>query len=362
MEFGLSSDQQMLKESVDKFLADRASLAHARDYAANKIERDDALRGGLAELGVCGLVIDEAHGGVGLSLVDAALVSESLGYAIATAPFVASSVMAPLALMRGGTDALRQSWLPKVAAGEAVIGAAVSELAGGARERAAVQAIGGKLSGRALFAFDAPADAYLVATEAAHLYLVVAGAKGFTEVPLTTIDKTRPVRELVFDGTPAEYLPGSDDGELLEMVLDAGRVMLAADTLGAAQNMLDQAVAYAKEREQFNRKIGSFQAVKHLCAEMAAGLEPCRAMVWYAAFALDALPGEAHLHACHTKAHLAEVGKFVAKTATEVHGGMGFTDLLGLHYWFKRIGLNRQLLGSPERLREEAARAQSLVA
>jgi alkylation response protein AidB-like acyl-CoA dehydrogenase len=85
-------------------------------------------------------------------------------------------------------------------------------------------------------------------------------------------------------------------------------------------------------------------------------------MVWYASHALETLPDEATMTACHTKAHVSEVGKFVAKTATEVHGGMGFTDLLGLHYWFKRIGFNRQLLGAPELLREEAARAQDLVA
>ena len=105
--------------------------------------------------------------------------------------------------------------------------------------------------------------------------------------------------------------------------------MLAADTLGAAQSMLDQAVEYAKQREQFNRPIASFQAVKHMCAEMAASLEPCRAMVWFAAHALSDVPEEARLTACHTKAHLAEVGQFVSRTATEVHGGMGFTDLTG---------------------------------
>ena len=145
-------------------------------------------------------------------------------------------------------------------------------------------------------------------------------------------------------------------------MVDAGRVMLAADTLGAAQNMLDQAVEYSKQREQFNRPIGSFQAVKHMCAEMAASLEPCRSLVWYAAHAADEIPAEAALYACHAKAHLAEVGTFVAKTATEVHGGMGFTDLLGLHYWFKRIGFNRQLLRAPELVRDEAARIQQLVA
>ena len=145
-------------------------------------------------------------------------------------------------------------------------------------------------------------------------------------------------------------------------LLDVARTMLVADTLGAAQHMLDTAVAYAKQRTQFNRVIGSFQAVKHLCAEMTAELEPCHAMMWYAAYALDELPDEARITACHAKAHMAEVGTFVARTATEVHGGVGFTDLLGLHYWFKRIGFNRQALGAPEIVREQAAQVQGLVA
>jgi alkylation response protein AidB-like acyl-CoA dehydrogenase len=143
---------------------------------------------------------------------------------------------------------------------------------------------------------------------------------------------------------------------------DAGWVLVAADSLGAAQVMLDKAVDYAKERRQFGRVIGSFQAVKHLCAEMAAELEPCRSLVWYAAYAFDSAPTEASLMAAHAKALTSEVGRFVARTSTEVHGGMGITDLLGLHFWFKRIGLNRQLLGGPERVREIAARLQGLAA
>ena len=131
--------------------------------------------------------------------------------------------------------------------------------------------------------------------------------------------------------------------------------------LGAASAMLDRAVAYSKERVQFGRPIGSFQAVKHLCAEMAAELEPCRAMLWFAAHACDALPEEASLNTCHVKAHLSEVGTRVARTSTEVHGGIGFTDELGLHLWFKRIGANRQLLGGPDQLRELAAQLQGWV-
>ncbi|MEX2327280.1 MAG: acyl-CoA dehydrogenase family protein, partial [Pseudomonadales bacterium] len=177
---------------------------------------------------------------------------------------------------------------------------------------------------------------------------------------LTTIDATRSVCQLIFDNVPAQLI--SDDPDVFTKALDVGRIMLAADTLGAAQCMLDKSVAYAKEREQFKRPIGSFQAVKHMCAEMAADLEPCRSMVWYAAHAADHIEQESRLIACHTKAHLAEVGKSIAKTATEVHGGMGFTDLLGLHYWFKRIGFNRQMLGAPELIREEAARIQGIAA
>ena len=132
----------------------------------------------------------------------------------------------------------------------------------------------------------------------------------------------------------------------MQRVLDAGRVVLAADTLGAAQHMFDQALAFVKQRSQFNRVIGSFQAVKHQFADMVTMLEPCRAMVWYAAYAQDALPDEARLTALQTKAHLGDVGRDIARMATEAHGGMGFTDLLGLHYWFKRISFNRQMLGS----------------
>jgi alkylation response protein AidB-like acyl-CoA dehydrogenase len=178
------------------------------------------------------------------------------------------------------------------------------------------------------------------------------------------IDETRRLAELGFDSTPAEPLSGGP--ELLARLRDAGWVLVAADSLGAAGVMLDKAVAYAKERRQFDRQIGSFQAVKHMCAEMAAELEPCRSLVWYAAYAFDAAspnaPGEASLMAAHAKALTSEVGRFVARTATEVHGGMGITDLLGLHFWFKRLGLNRQLLGGPERVREIAARLQGLAA
>jgi alkylation response protein AidB-like acyl-CoA dehydrogenase len=355
MEFGLSQEQTLLQDSINKYLVGQVPLDRVRRFATEGGDAD--IWQGLADLGIPALLIPESAGGVGLSCLDAALVAESLGYHATPAPFLGTAIAAPLAVAYAKAD--QDALLADIAAGTLRIGLAVGE-AVGARADAGVRSAGGTLSGKALFATDYPATRYLVADHQRRLYLVAADASGLTSRALTTIDRTRPTGELCFDDTPAELL--TDDPAVLGRLLDATRVMLAADTLGAAQCMLDRAVAYAKEREQFNRPIGSFQAVKHMCAEMAAALEPCRAMVWYAAHALDQVPEEAHLTACHTKAHLSEVGTFVAKTATEVHGGMGFTDLLGLHYWFKRIGYNRQLLGAPELLRDEAARAQQLVA
>ena len=359
MEFGLSEEQLLLQNSLGRYLSENASLDRVRRFASEDEGRARDLQQGLAELGVPALLIEEAHGGIGLGAVDACVVAESIGYQVAPVSFTANAVMVPCALALAGSDAQRREWLPKIASGELIVGAALAE-SSGARGGAGVSASGGKLNGKSMFVLDFEADAYLVGDTSGGLHLVQADTSGLTRRRLETVDRSRPIGELEFEQVAPDPLPNSNTNAQ-QRVLDFARVMLAADTLGAAQAMLDQAVAFAKEREQFGRVIASFQAVKHMCAEMAAELEPTRAFAWYAAHALDELPEEAHLVACHLKAHLSEVGEFVARTATEVHGGMGFTDLLGLHYWFKRIGFNRQMLGSPERLREEAAAAQGLI-
>jgi alkylation response protein AidB-like acyl-CoA dehydrogenase len=238
---------------------------------------------------------------------------------------------------------------------------AISESVSGARDGAGVTASNGKLSGKSLFVIDG-ADIFIVADTTGGLHLVDANAKGVKYIPLETIDRARAIGELQFDQAEAEPLKGGKPNDALLEMRDAAWAIIAADTLGASQRMIEKAVEYAKERKQFDRVIGSFQAVKHMCAEMAAELEPCRSLVWYAAHAFDFIESEASLTAAHAKAHTSEIGRFVARTSTEVHGGMGFTDLLGLHYWFKRIGLNRQLLGGPERVRHLAAVMQGFEA
>lgn len=353
MEFGLSQEQILLQDMTTKYLAEQVSLERVRQVAANE-SSDAAIWQELTELGIPGLMIPEENGGVGLGALDAAIISECFGYHVTPSPFLSSAVMAPVALIAAGKDSL----LAAIAAGERRVGIAFGETIG-ARRGAGITVSGNSISGKCLFVLDSHADDYLIADKDKNLYLVAANVTGLQRSNLTTVDKTRSTCELVLDQVAAELI--SNDPAVYTRSVDLGRVMQAADTLGAAQSMLDQSVVYAKQREQFNRVIASFQAVKHMCADMVANLEPCRSLLWYAAHAMDEVPEESRLMACHAKAHLSEVGKAVAKTATEVHGGMGFTDLVGLHYWFKRIGANRQLLGSPELVRDEAAKVQGLA-
>ncbi|MES2343634.1 MAG: acyl-CoA dehydrogenase family protein [Pseudomonadota bacterium] len=360
MDFSLTDDQRMMQESLSRTLAEASSLDRVRKFAGDPADRGADVWAALTDFGLPGIVIPEEYGGLGLTLLDAALMAEALGRAVAPVPFL-GAVLAPLALRLAGSSEQQARWLPKLASGEVTAAAAISEAVAGARDGAGVTASGGKLTGKALFVPGGlGADLLIVADTGGALHLVDGRASGLGREIMTGIDLTRRMAELTFDKVAAEPLTGGQG--VLARLRDAGWVLLAADTLGACDVMIEKAVAYAKERKQFGRVIGSFQAVKHLCAEMAAELEPCRSLVWYAGYAFDAAPEESALTAAHAKAHLSEVSRFIARTSTEVHGGMGITDLLGLHFWFKRVGLSRQLLGGPERVRALAAQMQGLTA
>ncbi len=346
MDFSLSADQRALQDSVARVLGDLCPLSRVRRFAEGDelIARD--VWEGLSALGVPAIMVREAQGGLGLTLLDAALVSEILGAHAAPAPFLGGALAAV---------ALGESAPPGLASGSLIAAVALSEAVAGARDGAGLTARGETLGGASLFVIDGAAAGLIVAaTRDGGMVSIDGAAPGVSWTTMPTIDRTRKVAEMRCEGVPCARV-GGGNVDALGRVRDAAYVLLAADMLGASQTMLDRAVAYAKERVQFGRAVGSFQAVKHLCAEMAGKLEPCRALVWYAAHAWDQGLDDAPLAAAHAKAHLSEVSRFVARTATEVHGGMGFTDLLGLHYWFKRVGLDRQLLGGPEHIRRHAA-------
>jgi alkylation response protein AidB-like acyl-CoA dehydrogenase len=330
-------------------------LDAVRGYADGDKGLPEKLAAALTELGVSGAMVAEEHGGSAMGLVEAALIAEALGGAVSPAGFIGNA----LAAMAIAASPDHTQYLPGIADGSVRFGAALTE-AVGARDGAGITAAGGTLNGTALFALDCDGATHiLIASQDQMLHIAAVNAPGLSLKPLRTIDRSRTLTEVTFTDTPAT--PLSDEPALTARIIAAGRLLLAADSLGAAQHMLKAAVDYAGTREQFGRVIGSFQAVKHMCAEMAAKLEPCRALIWHAAYALQHGEEEGELLATLAKAHLSEVAPFVARTATEVHGGMGFTDLLGLHYWFKRIGVNRQLLGGPEKVRADAARMQGLA-
>jgi len=354
MDFGLSDEQKLLESSLRRYLAESVPTTRVREIAATEIAHDPKLWADLSELGATGVLVPESHGGSGLGLLDAAIVAQSLGHAVTPAPFLASCVLAPVALA-AAPAALQEKWLPRIATGEALVGAAFTE-AVGRRDDAGLRVERDRIHGTALFAIDASAaDAFLVALGRERIAIVPRDAEGLTVTPLPTIDRTRRVAELRFEGVAIGdciEAPG-----VVDRVIAAGRVAIAADTFGACERAIEMAVAYAKQRVQFGRAIATFQAVKHLCAEMVAELEPARSLVWYAAHAFDDRPDEASRMAAHAKAHLAEIGTWIVRTATEVHGGIGFTSEHDLHLWFKRVGLDRQLLGGPEQVRAETALA-----
>jgi len=360
MDFGLSDDQRLLEESLRGFLAEQVPITRVRALRDADDPNDRAIWRALAELGVTGILATERQGGSDLSLLDAALVSQSLGYSVTPSAFLASAVMAPVALRAlGAVEA--DAWLSGVASGDLVIGVAATEIFS-VREDAGVSLEGGALRGKSLMALDAVgADLLLVGLGTQGLAVVRGDAPGVATTRLATIDATRSTAEVVFEGVAPEAVY-ERAGTAVARMLDAGRIALAADALGACESMIGQAVAYAQERRQFGRPIGSFQAVKHLCAEMIAELEPARSLLWYTAHAFDALPDEAPLLACHLLAHVSEIAREIASTATQVHGGIGWTDEQNLHFWFKRIAVARHLLGGPEMLRERAASLQELAA
>jgi alkylation response protein AidB-like acyl-CoA dehydrogenase len=346
MDFGLSEDQLLFQDALAGFLNEHVPLTRVRDIMESEDAVDAALVRSLAEQGVCGIMVPIDHGGTGSSLLDAVVAAEQLGAAAAPYSFHSAAVMAPLLLQAGGkTDVLA-----KIADGT-LLASVVDRVPAVAS---------GKLNGQAMFAPDATtADLFiLLCGEGDGRNAIVLDAKtaGLTRETLWAVDETRRVGELSFDDIAISDDAILDvDAAAIDRVLDAGRIMLAADAVGGAQRSLDEAVKYSMDRKQFERVIGSFQAVKHMCAETYAEVEPVRSLLWYAAFGWDEGRDDAALTAALLKAHASEMATRTASTCVQVFGGMGFTYESDMHIWFKRAGYDRQLLGGPTELRERAA-------
>ena len=352
MDFGLSEEQALFQTSLRGYLGGHFPLACVRRVIDGDRSEVGTFLGGLAEQGVSGVLVPEEFGGSGLTLLDAAVAAEELGYACSPASAHSAVAMAPLAIRGAGTDEQCRRWLPDAAAGRVLL----SFAAGAPAVR------GDRLSGTAPYVPDAcEADAFVVSCgegEGRRLVILGRDTPGLRVERLLSVDDTRSLGELTFDDVevdPAAELREAPVPALIDRTIDAGRIALAADALGASERNLEEAVRYAMTRKQFGRVVASFQAVKHMCAEAYAELEPVRSLVWYAAYAWDEGLPDAHETALLAKALACDVATSTASTAVQVFGGMGFTWECDAHLWFKRAGYDRQMLGGPGALRAEAS-------
>lgn len=353
MDFGLSQDQKLLQETVRGFVRGECPPARLRALYESGAG-DPALWKGLADLGCAGLALPEEAGGAGLEWLEVALVAEALGEGAVPGPFLGHA-LAGLALQLAGSDAQRARWLPALASGEVVGAVALGE----AEERWlpgqwTAHLGAGRLHGTKTFVpHGADADLLVVGAAGGELALVEASTGGVRAVRVDSFDRTRPVAAVAFDGAAAEALPGGR--EAAARVVDAGLVLLAADAFGAAWRMIELARDHVLARKQFGHPLAQFQAVKHQLANLVADTEPCRALWWFAAHALDHRPEEARKAAALAKAHVTDVAMEVARAAFELHGGIGFTWECDLQFWFKRAMFDRACLGTPDFHRDRSA-------
>ena len=362
MRLTVSDEQRALRDSVRRFLAGRAPLGRVRELMETPDGIDRAVWHQAGDqLGLQGIAIPEEYGGAGFTFAEQAIVLEELGAALYGGPYLASAVLAATALLASDDEAARRELLPGIASGRTVATLAFTEDDGSwAPEaiRLAASADTRVLDGHKSFVLDGhTADLILVVARAGpglSLFAVPAGANGLTRRGLPTLDQTRKLARLEFDSVPARLIAG-DGAAVLARTLDVAAVAQAAEQLGGAQRALDMAVAYARTREQFGRPIGSFQAVKHRCADLLLEVESLRSAVNYAAAAVAEDSAEIPVVAALVAAYASDVYFHVAAENIQIHGGIGFTWEHDAHLYFKRAKASELFLGDASYHREHLA-------
>jgi alkylation response protein AidB-like acyl-CoA dehydrogenase len=345
MNFEFTDDQKAISRTAKEFLEARYKLELVRELAGDERGFTDAQWEAIAELGWPGVLIGEDHGGLGLGAVELVVIAEELGYALAPTPML-SSVAAGLLLSAAGTPDQKQQWLPELASGEKRGAVAVWDAySGWDPDRSELELAAGRLNGTKIAVADADgADLLIVAgADGAH-FLVHGGADGVTITAQRPLDPTRKLYEVSFADTPAEPLTGGH-GDAISYAYATVCTALAAENVGVAQRTMEMAVEYARERKQFDRPIGSYQAVAHRCAQMLLETEGARSLTYGAAWALDHDPQTALRAASMAKAYAGDAGYRVAASSLQVHGGIGFTWEHDLHFFLKRAKSNAHAYG-----------------
>lgn len=358
MDFEFSDDQELLRATVRRFLTERAPIAYVRDMLDDERGTTVDVWSGLSALGVTGLLVPEVHGGAGMGMVDMAVVLEELGRAVHPGPCASTAVGAASLIASTGTEEDRSELLPALASGDTIATVALSAPS----DMQAVVADGGwTLAGEAAHVPDAAAaDSIVVTATTADgelgAFVVAHDARGLAIEATPTVDGTRKFATITLTDAPARRLGTGDATGAVAETVDRLGIAAVVDGVGAASRALEMAVEYAKERRQFGRPIGSFQAVQHLCADMLRAVELARAGAYYACWAADADPAERHRAATIAQAFAADELYTVGASLIQVHGGIGFTWEHDAHLYYKRLLTLKELAGgSPGQLEELAA-------
>ncbi|MEI8050132.1 MAG: acyl-CoA dehydrogenase family protein [Actinomycetes bacterium] len=363
MNFAFNEEQDELRRMVTKFLQEKSPETEVRRLMATTEGYDAAVWSQMAEqLGLQALTIPEEFGGAGFSYVELIVVLEEMGAALLCAPYFSTVALAANALLTSGDDAAKSEYLPGIASGETIATLAITEPSGkweldAISLPATKSGEGWVLNGVKSYVLDGhTASLILVAarTDAGlSLFAVEAGAPGFSATALSTMDQTRKQAELTFSDTPATLI-GVDGGAAagLEKTLQLAAVALAAEQVGGAQRCLDNAVDYAKNRIQFGRPIGSFQAIKHKCADMLLEVESAKSAAYYAGWAAAEDNEELPVVASLAKSYCSEAYFHAASENIQIHGGIGFTWEHHAHLYFKRAKSSELLFGDPAYHRE----------
>jgi len=367
MNFAFSEEQEELRRSVRRFLEDKSPMSEVRRLMETTEGFDRAVWDQMADqLGLQALAIPEEYGGAGFGYVELSVVLEEMGAALLCAPCFATVALGANALLSSGDEGAKKDLLPGIAAGTTIATLALTEDSGRWSTDAvtlAASETGGKwrLDGHKMFVIDGHnADLLLVAARTSSgvsLFAVEAGASGVTRTPLATMDQTRKQARIEFFAAAAR-LVGAEGGadRVLSRTLDLAAVALAAEQVGGAQRCLDMSVDYAKNRIQFGRPIGSFQAIKHKCADMLMEVESAKSAAYYAVWAAAEDSEELPVVASLAKSYFSEAYFHAAGENIQIHGGIGFTWEHDAHLYFKRAKSSELLLGDPSYHRDLLAR------
>jgi alkylation response protein AidB-like acyl-CoA dehydrogenase len=358
MNFELTDDQRAIKRTARELLASRYRPEIMRALAADERGFTDDQWQELCELGWPGVIVPEEYGGLGLGAVELVVIHEEIGYALAPSPLL-STISAALVINAAGTATQRELWLPSLASGEKRGTLAVwEERFGQIPDRSELEPDAGRITGTKIAVPDAgSADLLVVSGADGRHFLVARDQTGLEITAQQALDPTRKLFSAKFTDAPAQELQASPGvASAYATIVTA----LAAENVGIAQRALEMAVAYAKNRKQFGRPIGSYQAISHRCAQMLLEVEGARSLCYWAGWALDNDPDTALRAASMAKAYASDAGYRVTASALQVHGGIGFTWEHDLHFFFKRARANGHAFGDARWHRDRVAELAGL--